>query len=387
MPSESYKFAGFVSPNSTQVPDALFDQLLAQLSGAELKVLLYIIRRTFGFKKDADNISLNQICHGICTKDGRVLDQGTGLSQSTVLTAVKGLLKKEIILATRRISRERGNEPTTYTLNFGTPFTENRGRGGTKIEEGLPRKSGTQQTVLQETDKQQHGGVVEELTELGVTRAAAERIVQTYAHDHIRAKLDLVRWLVESHSPLVEKNPAGYLRRALEDNYQPPPGYKSPQQRQADERRRQQELEELAELERVEQEQRREQEAEREREREAAIQVLTKDHPPQQIEGTDLTTQTAWQMALEGLKGTMSASNYHTWLADTVLITCGRSRALIVAPSRFVAEHLGLRFSMLVKKQLHQVLGFSPERIDYLAMTELQTAPPTSPPAGTTSPP
>jgi hypothetical protein len=29
------------------VPDQLFDELLVELSGAELKVLLYIIRRTF----------------------------------------------------------------------------------------------------------------------------------------------------------------------------------------------------------------------------------------------------------------------------------------------------------------------------------------------------
>ena len=55
-------FPGYTSPNYTQVPDELFDRQLPDLSGAELKVLLYIMRRTFGFKKDADNISLNQIC-------------------------------------------------------------------------------------------------------------------------------------------------------------------------------------------------------------------------------------------------------------------------------------------------------------------------------------
>ena len=56
------QFPGFRSPNYTMVPDDLFDDLMAGLSGAELKVLLYIIRRTFGFKKHSDDISLNQIC-------------------------------------------------------------------------------------------------------------------------------------------------------------------------------------------------------------------------------------------------------------------------------------------------------------------------------------
>ena len=32
------EFKGFYVPNSTQVPDTLFDELLTELSGAELKV-------------------------------------------------------------------------------------------------------------------------------------------------------------------------------------------------------------------------------------------------------------------------------------------------------------------------------------------------------------
>src|SRR5919107_3547220 len=90
------RFKGFLSPRYTQVPDELFDELMAHLSGAELKVLLYIIRRTFGFKKDTDTISLKQICSGITTREGEVLDRGTGLSLSTVQLAMKGLLEKTV---------------------------------------------------------------------------------------------------------------------------------------------------------------------------------------------------------------------------------------------------------------------------------------------------
>ncbi len=71
-------FRGFRFPNTTPVPDELFDELLADLSGAELKVLMYICRRTFGFKKERDTISLSQIASGIVTREGRVLDKGTG---------------------------------------------------------------------------------------------------------------------------------------------------------------------------------------------------------------------------------------------------------------------------------------------------------------------
>jgi hypothetical protein len=45
------RFPGFLKPNYTQVPDVILDELMANLTGAELKVLLYIVRRTFGFQK------------------------------------------------------------------------------------------------------------------------------------------------------------------------------------------------------------------------------------------------------------------------------------------------------------------------------------------------
>src|SRR2546425_6528081 len=105
---EKLHFSGFISPRYTQVPDELFDDLMAHLSGAELKVLLYIIRRTFGFKKDSDNISLNQICNGITTREGELLDIGTGLSQQSAITASKRLVEINAIIATRRTSKEKG---------------------------------------------------------------------------------------------------------------------------------------------------------------------------------------------------------------------------------------------------------------------------------------
>src|SRR3954447_19391978 len=144
------EFRGYTNPNYTQVPDELFDRQLPELSGAELKVLLYIMRRTFGFKKDSDNISINQICRGITTKDGRVLDRGTGLSKSTAQLAIKGLLDKNVILTTKRVSKEKGNEATTFELNIGQqgPYTDFRYREAMpKIGTALYRKSAPQETV------------------------------------------------------------------------------------------------------------------------------------------------------------------------------------------------------------------------------------------------
>jgi hypothetical protein len=150
------QFAGFASPNYTQVPDEFFDQLLATLSGSEVKVLLYIFRRTFGFKKDADDISLKQICEGIVKRDGERMDSGTGLSKSTAVTAIKSLVDRGIIVTARNTDIEQGDQPTTYKLRFAgekdrTPVSENQTGGVPKDSTPRVRKSNTQETVLQQT--------------------------------------------------------------------------------------------------------------------------------------------------------------------------------------------------------------------------------------------
>lgn len=111
-------FRGFRSPTYTQVPDELFDELLPELSGAELKVLLYIIRRTFGFKRDHDSISLSQMLHGVQSRSGEVFDRGAGVSKPTLLQALRSLEERGIIETERRRSAEKGDEPTVYTLRF-----------------------------------------------------------------------------------------------------------------------------------------------------------------------------------------------------------------------------------------------------------------------------
>lgn len=113
------QFDGFRRPNYTPVPDELFDRLLPVLSGAELRVLLYIIRRTFGFKKDRDAISFNQFIRGISAREGRVLDRGCGIRDRTTLSkALRGLEDKKIIVVCRRADARGDNETTLYALRF-----------------------------------------------------------------------------------------------------------------------------------------------------------------------------------------------------------------------------------------------------------------------------
>jgi phage replication O-like protein O len=147
------KFKGFRLPTTTPIPDEIFDELMAELSGAELKVLLYICRRTFGFKKEKDNISLHQLVEGITTKKGKRLDGGTGLGKASVARVVKSLEERGVILRTKRQSKRRGDEPTTYALNI-LSVSQNETPPVAKMRHPRVSKSDPQETVLQQTVRQ-----------------------------------------------------------------------------------------------------------------------------------------------------------------------------------------------------------------------------------------
>jgi hypothetical protein len=154
--NRDFFYEGFSTPNGTFVPDDVFDVLAPRLSEAELRVLLYIVRRTFGFGKHADAISLKQLTEGITARDGRVLDHGTGMSRKGVIGGIKGLLGKGIINVHRRLDDRGENQINVYTLRFreGVVTGGNYGRYPTTLP---PVTTGSpQDSVLQEPVGQQH---------------------------------------------------------------------------------------------------------------------------------------------------------------------------------------------------------------------------------------
>jgi len=107
---------GLPNPNTTPLPNCIVDDYLPFFTGAELKVILYLVRRTLGFHKTRDAISLNQICNGIVRKDGRRLDRGTGLHKSTACDALNALTGWGMIKRVTRRDPVRGDLPTEYIL-------------------------------------------------------------------------------------------------------------------------------------------------------------------------------------------------------------------------------------------------------------------------------
>lgn len=77
-------------PNYTQTPNQFFDETLAQThSMSELKVVLAVIRQTFGWHKIEDRITLDKF------------QEITGLSRQAVLDGLDAATKHGIIIARR----------------------------------------------------------------------------------------------------------------------------------------------------------------------------------------------------------------------------------------------------------------------------------------------
>jgi hypothetical protein len=377
-----YKFPGFQSPNYTQVPDVVFDELLEILSGAELKVLLYIIRRTFGFKKASDDISLNQMLGGIVRKDGERLDSGCGIRNRTTLSqALQNLEKMGIIVKKRNISPQKKDLPTTYSLrlapaNGSDPLEDsNQNRGtktvlkrGTKIVPSLVRKSYPQETVIQETEQQQ--SIVAALTHAGIAGSTAEKLSREYPGEYLMQKVSFLEFLQSGKETRV-KRPAGWLRRAIEEDFAAPDGYK-PREAMLEEQREMELAQRRAEerkksIEKTfEQAERQKAEGERQRalETQARIKKLRAEYQTSRAEIE------AWKGVKEQLEKAYPGSLQVKAVIDQGHILSVRDNVAIFAcTNKFASEWLGGKLEILVRSQLKEY-GLKASRVECIVIND-----------------
>lgn len=96
------RFPGYATGRRVRLPLLVIDRLLAELSGAELKVLLYVLRHTF--------------CVGVPDEVMPMarLVENAGLSLRHTRLAVSGLSNRGLILVQHRQDAERGKLPSRF---------------------------------------------------------------------------------------------------------------------------------------------------------------------------------------------------------------------------------------------------------------------------------
>jgi phage replication O-like protein O len=90
------------APNFTQTPNDLFDHWLPHLKEIELKVLMVIMRKTFGWHKTRDRISISQF------------EKLTGSYAKNILGALESLISKGVIY--KEVVGEPGKQEAYYEL-------------------------------------------------------------------------------------------------------------------------------------------------------------------------------------------------------------------------------------------------------------------------------
>ncbi len=239
--ADEFKFEGFQSPNYTQIPDEVFDVLLPRLSGAQVKCLLYVLRRTFGFKKSHDNISLSQVVNGIKTRDGKILDGGAGVAKGTASQALNDLVELGVLIKRRNSSKEKGDLATTYAPNIvgipvrnpgapvsgnktppttdsgDVPVSENKTRGGTETEHRGVLKSDTQETALQKTESTGTGRQKSQETKPDALRTSWNRATDPPNRDRSHTTTPpTVRWSVLKSKYGLDDRQCGTVERLVE---------------------------------------------------------------------------------------------------------------------------------------------------------------------------
>ena len=117
-------------PNSVQIPNFIIDFIAPNLLPAEKDVLYYIYRRTLGFQKESDKISLLQFEKGLFKKDGARLDFGTGNSNPSNTKALKNLERLGLVFIVKtksgNVYRPIMNIDIDFVLNKFFEVTKNK---------------------------------------------------------------------------------------------------------------------------------------------------------------------------------------------------------------------------------------------------------------------
>lgn len=184
-------------PNAFQIPNSVIDELLAKLTCAELKCYLFVVRKTKGWNKESDSISVSQFM------------EVTGLSNRSVITACESLVQMGLL---ERSGGER--KLNTYSVkafeisqsgkkSSSDKTGENFSQSGEKSSSDLVKKVHTQNnnknTIQNNNKKNTKKSESDLLAEFGIVGQLAE---------------DFLKLRKAKNAPITETALKGFQREA-----------------------------------------------------------------------------------------------------------------------------------------------------------------------------
>ena len=139
-----------------------------------------------------------------------VQDRYSSQIKRRLSTAHSELLKRGFLSDVTYKKGKSGNEKVAYRFPAALPVRDKAAEPAEK----LPSQMSEESAVM-----------LQRLEERHITNRAAKALVINYPIDQIQRQIEVFDWLRERKSVLVGKNPAGFLRKSIEENYQPPEEY------------------------------------------------------------------------------------------------------------------------------------------------------------------
>ena len=135
-------------------------------------------------------------------------DQYSSQIKRRLERAHKELIEKKY-LAEVTYSRNPNNRQETVTYLFEVQSLQEQSN------EAIPKSPSQGQTEE----------LIRKLADRGITEKAARHLVKRYSRGQVEGQIASFDWLVGNKSLLIDKNPAGFLRKSIEENYDSPVGY------------------------------------------------------------------------------------------------------------------------------------------------------------------
>lgn len=129
-----YQYEGFDPPeeNWSKLPHSLVERLRYISTLAEFKVIVYILRHTWGYREyDSDKpITMDEFVNGRKRKDGTRLDPGVGMNEQAIRDGL-GRAEEHGFITVQIDDTDKGRIKKSYSLHM-KQGGENHGAGGGK---------------------------------------------------------------------------------------------------------------------------------------------------------------------------------------------------------------------------------------------------------------
>ncbi len=196
---EQWKYTGFARPESNffKMPND-WPNITAKITSlAELKVIEYVLRHTWGFQEYgiAKKITTDEFMNGRKVKDGDRFDEGTGLSNRSIIDGLRRAVAHGFLIE-KVDDRDKARVKKYYMLNM-QPSNDGNNPGVKILHTGVKKVHSEGEQTSQRTEKETietNINVVKRLMTLKIFEDKANELTYRFSGDYIERKIELLEW-------------------------------------------------------------------------------------------------------------------------------------------------------------------------------------------------